>query len=64
MRYIFNTANWDESWSVIPGGESGVPGAEYYLSQVQTYLEGRLYKDHFSDEAVRAAVTHTLILKP
>ena len=64
MRYICNTANWDESLSVIPGGESGVPGAEYYLSQVQTYLEGRLYKDHFSDEAVRAAVTHTLILKP
>lgn len=64
IRYIFNTANWDESWSVIPGGESGVPRSEYYLSQVQTYIEGRFYKDHFSDEAVRAAATHTLILKP
>ncbi|NLE34894.1 MAG: penicillin acylase family protein [Bacteroidales bacterium] len=64
MRDICNTANWDESWSVIPGGQSGVPGSEYYLSQVKTYLEGGLYKDHFSDQAVMKAATHTLILKP
>ncbi|MFN2314777.1 MAG: penicillin acylase family protein [Bacteroidales bacterium] len=61
---IYNTADWDESYSVIPGGASGVPRSEYYLSQAKTYLDGGFYKDHFSDEAVRAAAIHTLVLKP
>lgn len=64
MRYIYNTADWDESYSVIPGGASGVPRSEYYLSQTKTYLDGRFYKDHFSYEAVRASATHTLIFIP
>lgn len=64
MRYIYNTADWDESYSVIPGGASGVPGSEYYLSQAKKYLDGGFYKDHFSDEAVRAAAIHTIVFKP
>jgi len=64
MRYIYNMADWDESWSVIPGGASGVPRSEYYLSQAKRYLDGGFYKDHFSYEAVTAAAAHTLILKP
>lgn len=64
MRYIYNTADWDESFSVIPGGASGVPHSEFWLSQAETYLQGGFYKDHFSDAAVREAAIHTLILKP
>ncbi len=64
MRYIYNTANWDESYSVIPGGASGVHASKYYLSQVKRYLDGEFYNDHFSDEAVKAAARHTLVLKP
>lgn len=64
VRNIYNTADWDESYSVIPGGASGVPGSEFYLSQTETYIEGRFYKDHFSDEAVKEAAKYTLILKP
>lgn len=29
-RHIFNTANWDESLTVIPAGASGVPATEFY----------------------------------
>lgn len=64
VRHIFNTADWDESYSIIPGGASGVPHSEFYLSQVDTYIEGRFYKDHFSDEAVLSSAKYTLILKP
>jgi penicillin G amidase len=63
-RHIFNTADWDESLTVIPTGESGIPGSEFYLSQTKSYLEGKFYKDHFSDNAVKAAAKYTLILKP
>lgn len=63
-RHIFNTADWDESYTVIPTGISGVPGSEFYLSQTDTYINGRFYKDAFSESAVKAAAKYTLILKP
>jgi penicillin amidase len=63
-RHIFNTSDWDESLTVIPGGESGIPGSEFYLSQVRTYLNGEFYKDAFSDNAVKASACYTLVLKP
>ncbi|MBK9389673.1 MAG: penicillin acylase family protein [Bacteroidetes bacterium] len=62
-RHIFNTADWDESYTVIPTGVSGVPGSEFYLSQTDTYINGRFYKDAFSEKAVKAAAKYTLILK-
>jgi len=63
-RHIFNTADWDESYTVIPTGASGIPSSEFYLSQTKTYLNGGFYKDAFSDEAVKAAAKYTLKLVP
>ncbi|MEI6048523.1 MAG: penicillin acylase family protein [Bacteroidota bacterium] len=63
-RHIFNTANWDESLTVIPTGASGIPASEFYLSQTKSYLEGKFYKDAFSEGAVKAAAKYTLNLKP
>ncbi len=63
-RHIFNTADWDESYTVIPTGASGIPSSEFYLSQTKTYLEGGFYKDAFSEEAVRAAAKYELRLVP
>ena len=62
-RHIFNTANWDESYTVIPTGASGVPASEFYLSQTQTYIDGKFYKDSFSADAVKASAKYTLVLK-
>ncbi len=62
-RHIFNTADWDESYTVIPTGASGIPASEFYLSQTKTYLEGKFYKDAFSEKAVKASASYTLILK-
>jgi penicillin amidase len=63
-RHIFNTANWDESYTIIPTGESGIPASEFYLSQTKSYLEGKFYKDAFSENAVKSAAKYTLKLKP
>jgi penicillin G amidase len=62
-RHIFNTADWDESYTVIPTGESGVPSSEFYLSQMKSYLGGEFYKDAFSEKAVKSAIKYTLLLK-
>jgi penicillin amidase len=63
QRHIYNTANWDESWTVIPTGTSGIPGSEFYLSQTKEYLDGNFYKDAYSEEAVKAAARYKLVLR-
>jgi penicillin G amidase len=63
-RHIFNTANWDESLTIIPTGNSGIPASEFYLSQTDSYINGRFYKDAFSESAVKSAAKYTLVLKP
>jgi penicillin amidase len=63
-RHIFNTANWDESLTVIPTGASGIPADEFYLSQTKAYINKEFYKDAFSDEAVKAAAKYKMMLKP
>jgi penicillin G amidase len=64
QRHIYNTADWDASWSIIPTGNSGVPGTPFYLSQTDNYLAGGIYPDHFSEGAVKANARHTLKLSP
>jgi penicillin amidase len=63
-RHIFNTSNWDESFTVIPTGASGIPADEFYLSQTKAYINKEFYKDAFSDEAVKAAAKYKIVLKP
>jgi penicillin amidase len=63
-RHIFNTADWDESLTVIPTGTSGIPASEFYLSQSKAYIEGKFYKDAFSEKAVKAAAKYTIKFLP
>ncbi|NSW93800.1 MAG: penicillin acylase family protein, partial [Bacteroidales bacterium] len=63
-RHIFNTADWDESLTVIPTGASGIPASEFYLSQSRRYVEGGFYKDAFSEKAVKETAKYRLVLNP
>lgn len=63
-RHIFNTANWDDSFTIIPTGESGVLSSEFYLSQMKDYINGKFYRDAFSGDAVRKAAKYKLTLEP
>lgn len=62
-RHIFNTADWDNSYTVIPTGISGIPGSEFYLSQTETYCNDRFYKEPFSPEAVETAARYRMVFK-
>jgi len=64
VRNIYNTSDWDDSYSVLPGGISGVPKNEFYLSQVKTYLDGKFYRDHFSSEEVIKSAKYKMVLTP
>ena len=63
-RHIFNTSNWDESFTVVPTGVSGIPASEFYLSQTDAYINCRFYMDHFSEPAVKASAKYKAIFKP
>ncbi|MBM3419937.1 MAG: penicillin acylase family protein [Bacteroidetes bacterium] len=64
QRHIYSTGNWDESLSIIPTGNSGVPASRFYLSQTEYYVAGKFYRDHFSDQTVRDNALYNLTLTP
>ncbi len=53
-RHIFNVDNWDESLTVIPTGNSGMPASKNYCDQTDMYIEGDYHRDLFSREAVES----------
>ncbi len=63
-RHIFNTADWDQSFTIIPTGESGVLSSEFYLSQTDDYINGKFYRDAFSEDAVKKDAKYKLLLEP
>ena len=64
MRFVANTANWDESIILIPAGESGQPGSEHYRDQFSYWLDGKPIYGPFSDAGEAKTKKHTLTLQP
>jgi penicillin amidase len=64
MRFVANTANWDESIILIPAGESGQPGSEHYQDQFSYWLDGKAIYGPFSDAGEAKIRRHTLTLQP
>jgi penicillin amidase len=63
MRFVANTANWDESILLIPAGQSGQPGSSHYSDQFDYWYEGKPIYAPFSDPAELQSRRHTLTLK-
>ncbi|MDA3904897.1 MAG: penicillin acylase family protein [Bacteroidales bacterium] len=51
-RHIFVPNNWDESLTIIPTGESGIPASDYYMDQTEKYLNNEYHADPFTRKAV------------
>ncbi len=52
QKHIFNTADWDASYSILPTGISGIPASVFYCDQAEDYVDGKIYRDYFSREQV------------
>lgn len=63
-RHIFNTADWDKSFTVIPTGTSGIPGSPFYLSQTETYVSNGFYNEPFTEQAVEEAKKYEMRFSP
>lgn len=53
-RHIFDLSNWDNSLTVIPTGNSGIPASEHYCDQTDLYVNGKYHADYFSREKIVA----------
>jgi penicillin G amidase len=64
QRHIYSTANWDESFSVIPTGTSGIPASDYYCDQTELYVNDNYSPDYFSAREVEKAARYRMRLIP
>ncbi len=64
MRFIADTADWDNSIMLISTGQSGQWLSPHYRDQFPAWFEGRGLPSGFSDAAWQRARRHTLRLLP
>ncbi len=64
QRHIFVVGDWDKGWMIIPTGNSGLPGNEFYCNQTQDYIKGIYRPDAFSDSAVDAVTKYQRYFLP
>ena len=64
MRLVMPLDDFDQSTFVHPGGPSGQPKSPFYRSHYDAFVDGGTTPFPFSEEAVRAATVHTLVLQP
>lgn len=64
QRHIYNTGEWDESWTIIPTGISGISTSKYYCDQTELYVDKKYRRDWFSREAVMKHAKYTVLIKP
>ncbi len=60
QRHIYSTANWDNSFTVIPTGTSGIPASSHYCDQTGLYVNDSYRPDPFSRAAVENAAVYRM----
>ena len=64
QRHIYDLANWDCSYSVLPTGNSGIPCSKHYCDQTKLYLEGKYHRDLFSEKQVKGNYRYKAVISP
>ncbi len=64
QRHIYVAGNWDESWTIIPTGISGISSSPYYCDQTELYIHKKYRHDWFSREAVMGNAKYKIVIIP
>ncbi len=51
-RHIYTVGDWDNSKTIIPTGQSGIPASPFYCDQTAMYLNYKYHSDPFSQTSV------------
>lgn len=62
-RHIFDVGNWDNSLTVIPTGNSGIPASKHYCDQTGLYVNGKYHADYFTGEMVMSHARYHMSFK-
>lgn len=63
-RHIFDVGNWDNSFTVIPTGNSGIPASKYYCDQTNLYLSGYYHKDYVTIDMIKKNAKYKMKILP
>lgn len=64
FRMVLSAKNWENSYAVLPPGQSGHIGSPHYKDQITLWLKGELRPLLWSREQVEVYACETLRLKP
>jgi penicillin amidase len=64
VRLIVDLARPEESWSIIPGGQSGQAFSEHHHDQIKLWLQGEYRRVSMRREAIAANSKNVLVLQP
>ncbi len=51
-RQVYTVGDWDNSYSVLPSGNSGLTTSKHYLDQLELFINGEYHRDYFSRKKV------------
>lgn len=63
-RHVFDLGNWDNSQTIIPTGESGIPASDFYCDQTKLYINNEYHPDPFSYEKVKESTRFSMKIIP
>jgi penicillin amidase len=64
QRHVYMAGNWDESWTIIPTGISGVSSSPHYCDQTELYIHKKYRRDWFTREAVMQNAKYKVVIRP
>lgn len=64
-RHIYDLSNWDNSLTIIPTGNSGIPTSPHYCDQSEMYINNEYHTDYVSRSKIEKAARYrtTIISK-
>lgn len=62
-RQIYTAGDWDNSYSIIPTGNSGLSNSPHYLDQLDLFIQGEYHPDYFSKEKVIENQSYKTVFK-
>lgn len=64
QRHIYMPSDWNNSYTVIPTGTSGIPASKYYGSQAESFLSHQYHKESWTRADIESRAKHQCTFKP
>ena len=63
-RFVVDTGDWDNAWSVVAPGQSGHPASPHYDDELNLWLDIRYRPMVYGRRSAEIAARHRLVLRP